>query len=104
MDAYAIEGQFFNWVPSKTSHSLLVTEKSISGAPPGPLIIMLKAIGITYAILLAYHLESFPGVRFLHQCHHLQSRVSSNDHIANIWFTHYRSSVPEAAVPCPPFH
>lgn len=54
---YATEGQFFNWVPSKTSQSLLVTEKSISGAPPGPLTIMLKAIGITYVISSAHQFQ-----------------------------------------------
>ena len=65
-NTYATEGQFFNWVPSKTSQSLLVTEKSISGAPPGPLTIMLKAIGITYVILLAQQFKDSSVICFLH--------------------------------------
>ena len=40
-------GQFFSCVPSNTWQSSLLTAKSISGAPPGPLTIISKAMGIT---------------------------------------------------------
>jgi hypothetical protein len=82
-NAYPILGQFFNCVPSKTSQSLLLTEKSISGAPPGPLTIILKAIGITCAHALAHSLEVFPVLPglVLHQCPHLNAHVSLIDRV-----------------------
>lgn len=44
---YPISGQFFKFVPLKVVHPSDDIEKSISGAPPGPLMVIRKARTMT---------------------------------------------------------
>lgn len=55
---YPTSGQFFRFVPSNVSHSLLMLARSYSGAPPGPLIVITNAMTMAYGNLSVESLES----------------------------------------------
>jgi hypothetical protein len=49
---HPISGQFFRFVPANVAHFSLDVAKSISGAPPGPLIVIRKARMMTWSLLV----------------------------------------------------